>query len=523
MSLQVILESPTRARLLGFENKKKELSSLLSYTDKKVEFEASRTKKTISKWKGASRSYMIRSMGEEVYRERLALFEQKYIDLKAASKCEALFEDEKGLWTYSGLASTIAEKFNCSVSVSYDLPESGVIPGSGNLKARPYQTLAIDTLLANAHMGPCAISLPTGAGKSLVIQELVRKTGLRTLIMVPSVSIARQLYEGLVKVFTKRYVGLYGDGKKEFNKQIVVGIDDSLAKVAEGHAAYEALSTVDTFIVDESHLVASNTLSKVALELCQTASYRFFVSATQMRNDGLDIVLEGITGPVVYTKTLKELVDEGYLAKPVFKMVCVKTNSGLSTDDAGAMSRAHLYYNPNVYKKAAEIAGNFVQHMKKPVVILVEELEQFSKLLPHFKTDKSKIAFAHGPLTKDTKKLVPEAYHASDAKELVAKFNAGELEILVGTSCIATGTDILVAEAGIYLMGGKSEIKVKQGLGRGTRGGHLGTVFNPWTGKQKLTYTHVDFDVEDGGTVHRHAEARYALYTETYAEPDKVR
>jgi superfamily II DNA or RNA helicase len=184
------------------------------------------------------------------------------------------------------------------------------------------------------------------------------------------------------------------------------------------------------------------------------------------------------------------------------------------------MSRAHLFYNPNVYKKAAEIANNFVEHMKKPVVILVEELEQFKKLQPHLR---GRYSFAHGPLTKDTKKLVPEEFQATNSKELVAKFNKGEIDILVGTSCIATGTDILPAEAVIYLMGGKSEIKIKQGIGRGTRGGIKGTVFNPWTGIQKTSVIVVDFDVEDGVTVHRHAEARYKIYKDAYAEPKRIR
>jgi|SRR5579859_489800 len=518
--MRIVLESPTKARLLGFDKDSKELTSYLSYTDKKIEFEASRTADTVKKWEGKSAYYFKQSMGDAVYAERLQGFKAKLAELKAASKCVALFEDEQGLWTYSGLADGMAAKFKCPVEIGYKLPGSKALPYTKGKPPRPYQTEAIEALLINSSKGPCAISLPTGAGKSLVIQELVKETGLRTLIMVPSVSIARQLYEGLIEVFTARYVGLYGDGKKEFRKQIVVGIDDSLAKVGPDHVAYEYLSAVDTFIVDESHLVASNTLSKVALELCAKASYRFFVSATQMRNDGLDIVLEGITGPVVYTKTLRELVDEGYLAKPVFKMVVVPSCTTLDTKDAGAMSRAHLFYNPHVYEKAAEIANNFVEHMKKPVVILIEELEQFKKLQKHLR---GKFSFAHGPLTKETKKLVPAEFHNTNSKDLVAQFNKGEIEILVGTSCIATGTDILVAEAGIYLMGGKSEIKIKQGLGRGTRGGPKGTVYNPWTGKQKLTYIHVDFDVEDGLTVHRHAEARYKLYTETYAEPAKVR
>ena len=516
----VVLRTPTRARLLGYEDKKAVLTQALTYTDKRVEFELKKTSDSIRRWEGRSGTAIKASLGETLFEERLAEMKARRDALKAQRKKCLLFEDEEGLWTYSGLAHKIAKEGNDQVSVEYALPEPEPLPWANHPEHsdRPYQTEAHDLMLDAVVFGPCGVELATGAGKGRVILNLVKSLGLGAVVMAPSTSIAGQLYGDLVHAFGKRYVGLFGNGKKQFDKLIVVGIDDSLTRVKEGSEEWECLSSKKVFIADESHLCPADTLAKVCFGLMADAPYRFFFSATQLRQDGLDVVLDGIVGRIVMRKTVRELVDEGYLAKPTFKMVKIGTNSNYKSSDPNTMTRKHLYYNPQVYRTAADLANKFVSVMQRPVVILVEELEQYAALKTHFKHASK---FAHGPLNKDNKQLVPEECWKDDPADLVAAFNEGKFPILVGTSCISTGTDIKVAEAAIYLQGGKSEIKVRQGVGRETRGGVKGHVFNPWTGKQKLNCVHVDFDVVDmfgdeGFAPHRHALERAKLYEEIY-------
>lgn len=538
--MEVLLEEPTVARLIGFEHLEAKLKKALTFTDKGVDFELQKTKTSIKRFTGFLKAKLIENWGQEKYDDVVAELEAKVAVLTAERKKCLLFKDERGLWTYSGFAYRLAAAGGCNVRRSYFIPApADNIPYANPPKHqdRPYQVLAHDLMLANNAVGPCGIELPTGAGKSTVIRNVLKTLALDAVIMAPSLSIAGQLYDDLVYYFGKRYVGMFGDGKKQFDKKFVVGIDDSLAKVEPGSPAWMALSRKSVFFADESHLTPAKSLQKVCFGLMKGAQWRFFCSATQMRNDGKDLVLDGITGRIVLTKTLRELVDAGYLAKPVFKVVKVMSYAGINSPDANRMTRAHLYYNPIVSRVAADLANKFVEQMRRPVVILVEELEQFRELLPHFK---HAVRFAHGPLSKDTRKLVPCfkgapcveetgdvcAFHSDKPKALVEMFNRGELPILVGTSCIATGTDIQVAEAGIYLMGGKSEIKLKQGVGRETRGGFNGTVMNPWTGKQKIDCIHVDFKVLDPGakpddrwTPERHSDVRDEIYADLYDAP----
>ena len=138
------------------------------------------------------------------------------------------------------------------------------------------------------------------------------------------------------------------------------------------------------------------------------------------------------------------------------------------------------------------------------VLILVEEMEQFAKLLPMFEYE---ARFAHGGVTADNKDKLPEKYWDSDPKALVKAFDNGEFPILVGTSCISTGTNIRSVRTLIYLQGGQSEIQVRQAIGRATR---------LYPGKEFCNI--FDFDIQNKDCLHRHARVRKSIYNDLYPD-----
>jgi superfamily II DNA or RNA helicase len=350
----------------------------------------------------------------------------------------------------------------------------------------------------------------TGLGKSFILQLIAKHYGLQTVIMAPSTSIARQLFKEIEHHFGKKRVGLYGDGKKDFKKLITVAIGASLTRIEQDSPAWNALSTAQVFIADESHQTPAATLQKVCFGLLENAPYRFFFSGTQMRNDGLDLVLEAITGPIVYRMTVKEGVDQNYLAKPLFTMFKVKSDEEYWNKDSNAMTRAHLFYNPNVLKLAAEIANKSVRLANRPVLILVEEMEQFTKLLPMLEFE---CRFAHGGVTKENAAKIPKDYHDSDPNAFVQEFNEGKVKILIGTSCVATGTDIQAAKHIIYLRGGASPIELRQSVGRGTRlvEGKKDCYFSDF-----CISTKYDGDSAEEGALSRHALTRATIMNDIY-------
>lgn len=488
--MRLKLVSPTK--LLLSELSPKELSELTvswTYTDKKVSFEIQRLKK--AKWFNPD-------------------LQDKIDLLKKKEKVCLLTQEPDGTYSLpAGLRRAIEDKYGTCASREFQYPEPQLIPWAQvpEHKLYPYQKESLNLLLEEKHG---RVELGTGLGKSFIALNVAKELGLKTIVMSPSSSITEQLYNDFLKHFGKKYVGAYFEGKKEFKKLFVIGNGQSFTRVEPGSEAWEELSKAQVFIADESHQCPAATLNKVCFGLAADAPYRFFFSATQMRNDGLDKLLDGISGRTVYSKTVREGVDEGYLAKPVFRMIDTHSDLIYDTDDANEMTRKHLYYNPRVIRQAAEIANLSVERLGHQVLILVDEIEQFTRLLGALK---HVAKFAHGPLQAGNVDKVPVEYRDDDPNDLVRRFNAREFPILVGTSCISTGTNILSVKTCIYLKGGKSEIEVKQGIGRCTR-------LMPEIGKTACTI--VDFDVTNVSVLTKHAHERKKIYEEIYGPVNVV-
>jgi superfamily II DNA or RNA helicase len=491
--VSLLLRTPTILSVEG--HTPAELKRLLTYRDLSVDFELRRLKK----------SYWAREkLGAEEFERQVAeLSDQKV-------KC-LLFEDDKGLWTYSGFAGLLSSHLGEQVGRQFDLPPSRTLEWATRplRLPRPYQIQGNGALVQSVHG---AVEIGTGLGKSFMALLLTKYHGQQAVIMAPSTNIAEQLHEDFCQAFGRSKVGFYGDGKKEM-KLITVAISASLTRVEPGTKAYEFFSTAKVFIVDESHLVAAKTLQKICFGLMALAPYRYFFSGTQMRGDGADLLLKGITGDVKFEMSVKDGVDQGWLARPFFKMVKCKSDKRYYNEDANKMTRAHLYYNDEVNAIASDLANKSVQHLNQQVLVLVEELEQYQKLKPLLKFPSK---FAHGPISKENLKYVPEADQRCDVKALVKGFNAREFPILVGTSCVSTGTDIQSVEHVIYLQGGKSEVGVRQAIGRGTR---------KIEGQGKTCFNFTDFMVEctafDRETcIEKHARERARVYETVY--PDSL-
>ena len=251
-------------------------------------------------------------------------------------------------------------------------------------------------------------------------------------------------------------------------------------------------------IVHNCHLAAAETLAYVNLDITSNAPYRFYVSATQLRHDGKDLLLKAITGPIVLEKNYKELAQGGYLTKLIVKTIDVQTFSSIQKSDPNENTRIHFFYNNEINRRAAELANMFVDN-GKPTLILVKEIEQAHYLMPYLK---HQFGFAHGGnLNSEQKKKLPKEYHNSDTKDLVNQIKNNTLKLLIGTSAISMGTDIPNIEAIINLRGGCSPIDVRQSIGRGSR-----------NSKGKEGCIIIDFNVINNRICNNHFKQRLAIY-----------
>lgn len=476
------LASPTRLYFQDVTDKEILLiKDYLEYEDQSVSYQLQNFKKAY---------WFIDKYGVEAHKEKLQELEKLRFQT-------LLMKDEWGYYTNSGLANQLCGRFRAQFTNSVKIPKSGILGYVKPLpfKLHPEQEKAVEHLVKHRHG---CVSFATGIGKTNVALEAVKEIGLKTTIITPSINIADAIFDLFEYHLGKDKVGKFYDGKKQSDKLITVGVAASLSRIAPKTIHWTNLSESQVVISDEGHFNGADTFKGICLGLLKDAPYRWFFTATPYRSDGLDLLLQSIIGPVISEISLKEGIEKGYLAQPIVTMFNVESNSSYQSKMPNKMVTEHFYKNPTINTTAANIANQFAAKGES-VLILIDELIQYSLLQPHLKY---KNALACGKQAKTNK--VHNDYIKEDSKELVKAFNKGEIPILVGTSAVSTGTNFLRNTATIYLVSGASPIAARQGaLGRSTRK----------CAEINKTSCHViDFSVDNIPLLKRHAGIRKKIY-----------
>lgn len=442
--MKILTTSPTKALIESATDlEMAELRRQLTYTNTSLSFQISKLMK--HRW--------FRQNHPKAWQEKVD-------DLKSRMKQTLVFKDGDGKTFIRPGSIKYLSNMQIQVENRINYPESKLIAWGKKPPFEPYsyQTEAVGRLISEKHG---AVSLPTGSGKSLILQLLTKNLGLQTAVIVPTKGIFLEVLEDFERAFGKNKVGAFGNGKKDIKKQITVCIAKSISMIKPGSDEEAFFKAKQVLIADEAHLFASTELEKICHNYLASAPYRFFLSGTQTRGDGSVPLLQSITGPIVYEMTTKDGIEFGSLSPLEFRIVSVDPGKkGYDTSDAAKMKSTHLLYNENVINKAAEIANNMAK-LGENTLILVEEIEQISLLIKKLKVP---YVYTHGNTTKieDLKKM---GLDKTDLRESLEKFHKkidGTM-VLIGTENISIGVNTF-AHNGINLQGGASEIGTKQGI-----------------------------------------------------------
>lgn len=307
---------------------------------------------------------------------------------------------------------------------------------------RDYQEEAVD-LMETSYRG--IVNFATGLGKTLTATHAIKRHRTRTLVTAPTDSIARQFHSTLVDAFGEAKVGFYGGGKKKI-KDITVGICASVNNNVEEFTKHD----LGLIIMDEAHHVPASTFFNICWSLADTGKI-FGLTATDYRNDGKDVMIQAGCGSVIVSKDIKWGIDNGWLAKPVFKMKKVDTTHRKNYKNDKIKSYKEHVLNCDEMKNEilqdaqADIAAG------RSTLILVNEVahgEELSKLLG--------IPFATG---KDKK-----------SNSYVEDLNNGRIPGLIGTDGkVGEGTDTTRVDSLILANFVAAKGAVIQAVGRGLR------------------------------------------------------
>lgn len=137
------------------------------------------------------------------------------------------------------------------------------------------------------------IAAPTGFGKSISIALLIARLNVRTLVVVPNLSLKQQLEDSF-----RQYFG-------SLKNIDVMNIDSpSLYNMTD----YGCL------IIDEAHHGAAKTYRDLNAKAWTKIYHRFCFSATPFRSkDEEQMLLESVTGQVIYKVDYLTAVEKGYI------------------------------------------------------------------------------------------------------------------------------------------------------------------------------------------------------------------
>jgi superfamily II DNA or RNA helicase len=338
---------------------------------------------------------------------------------------------------------------------------------------RPYQEEAVVTCLANWRG---VVNFATGMGKTLTAIHLIKRLQRKTLIVVPSDSIAKQFYNELVNAFGENRIGFYGGGKKKIN-DITIGIAASVTKDVDIFKKEE----LGCIIFDEVHHIAASTFFDIANALGDCGRI-YGLTATDYRSDGKDIMIFAGCGSIVIRRDTKWGIEHGFLAKPKFIIRNIPT---LGVDFKNDKLKSYKEHVLNDTVMRAQILNDIQSYMAQgmSVLCLVDEIshgEDISKQLG--------IPFAQG---KDKK-----------SNDYVEQLNAGTINGLVGTDGrIGEGTDTKRVDVLILANFAASKGPVTQALGRGLR------IYG-----NKTHCIVLDYRPQGSTMLSRHADSRIGFY-----------
>ena len=341
---------------------------------------------------------------------------------------------------------------------------------------RNYQQEALNHWLEVGKRG--VVTLPTGAGKTMLAMLCISRTSRPTLVHVPTIDLMQQWY-GLLEQFFGMRVGRVGGGYKDWEPLTVSTYDSALLHVEYYGNRYGLL------IFDECHHLPGDQFKYTAL--ASIAPFRLGLTATPERSDGKESILYKICGPLVYQVHIDEL--EGRALAP-YRVQTIEID--LSTSELEEYQRLrNIFVNfirrerirfdePNGWqnflfkssrsldgkeafqaylaqKKLSQAAGTklqqvwqlLLQHIDDRVILFTQDNEMAYKIGREFLLP---------VLTHHTKSI--------ERDQLLKKFREGIYPTLVTSKVLNEGVDVPEANVAIVVSGSGSTREHVQRLGR---------------------------------------------------------
>ena len=315
-------------------------------------------------------------------------------------------------------------------------------------KIREYQKHAAEGFWNG---GSGVVVLPCGAGKTIVGAAAMAEAKATTLILVTNTVAARQWRDELIRrtTLTADEIGEYSGAKKEIRP---VTIATYQVMTTRRGGLYTHLDLFDSrdwglIIYDEVHLLPA-PIFRFTADI--QSRRRLGLTATLIREDGLEGDVFSLIGPKRYDVPWKEIEAQGYIAPAD----CVEVRVTLTDEErlnyATAEPDARYRYCATTVSKTEIVEELALLHKKDQVLIIGQYLEQIDEIG----------AFLNAPVIKGDTPV-------KERERLYQSFRIGEISCLVVSKVANFSIDLPEASIAIQVSGSfGSRQEEAQRLGR---------------------------------------------------------
>ena len=245
-------------------------------------------------------------------------------------------------------------------------------------KIRPYQTLAAESFW---HGGSGVVVLPCGAGKTIVGVAAMAHAKATTLILVTNTIAARQWREELLMRTTlhEDEIGEYSGAKKEI-RPITIATYQVMTKKKNG--VYAHLDLFDThdwglIIYDEVHLLPA-PIFRFTADI--QSRRRLGLTATLVREDGMEGEVFSLIGPKRYDVPWKEIESQGYIAPAECIEVRVNLTEGERLLYATAEPENRYRACATTHTKRNVVEALVEKHAGEQTLVIGQYIDQLDEL-----------------------------------------------------------------------------------------------------------------------------------------------
>lgn len=315
-------------------------------------------------------------------------------------------------------------------------------------KIREYQRHAAEGFW---HGGSGVVVLPCGAGKTIVGAAAMAEAKATTLILVTNTVAARQWRDELLRrtTLTADEIGEYSGAKKEIRP---VTIATYQVMTTRRGGLYTHLDLFDSrdwglIIYDEVHLLPA-PIFRFTADI--QSRRRLGLTATLIREDGLEGDVFSLIGPKRYDVPWKELEGQGYIAPAD----CVEVRVTLTDEERLAYATAEpdsrYRYCATTVSKTEIVEELALLHKNDQVLIIGQYLEQIDEIG----------AYLNAPVIKGDTPV-------KERERLYQSFRIGEISCLVVSKVANFSIDLPEASIAIQVSGSfGSRQEEAQRLGR---------------------------------------------------------